>query len=121
MYYLCIENDQITSVSTVKPNTPESILVVEVTEEEYELVCSKQTHKYDKILKKIVIKSDAELQPLIQTDTNRKARAFLKSTDWKVLRHIREKSLGQPTTLSDAEYLALEQERQQAADSIVRT
>lgn len=33
MYYLCIENDQITSVSTVKPNTPESVLVVEVTED----------------------------------------------------------------------------------------
>lgn len=85
------------------------------------MVCIKQTHKYDKTLNKIVPKEEIELQPMLQEQTNRKALIFLSSTDWKVLRHIREKALGQPTTLSDAEYLALEQERQQAADSIVRT
>jgi hypothetical protein len=42
----------------------------------------------------------------------------LVATDWKVLRHIREKALGVETSMTDAEYTALELERQTLAKSI---
>jgi len=55
-----------------------------------------------------------------QEKTNAEAQAFLDSTDFKVLRHIRQKSLGQQLSLSEDEYLALEQERSDAAERIVK-
>lgn len=45
-------------------------------------------------------------------------REFLRSTDWKVLRHIRQVALGETPTLSASEYLALEQLRSEAAARI---
>jgi len=42
-------------------------------------------------------------------------REFLNSTDWKILRHIREQALSKSTTLSQAEYLELERQRDLAA------
>ena len=39
-------------------------------------------------------------------------QANLDSTDYSVLQRTREKELNIPTTLTDAEYLALEQQRQ---------
>jgi hypothetical protein len=44
----------------------------------------------------------------------------LAETDYKVLRHLRQKALGQELSLSEEEYLALEQERSDAAARIVR-
>lgn len=55
-----------------------------------------------------------------QEKINAEALAFLASTDFKVLRHIRQKALGQTLSLSEQEYLALEQERSDAAARIVR-
>jgi hypothetical protein len=55
-----------------------------------------------------------------QEKINAEAQAFLDSTDFKVLRHIRQKSLGQQLSLSEDEYLALEQERSDAAERIVK-
>ena len=46
------------------------------------------------------------------------ARQLLSSTDFKVLRHIREKALVVATTLTEPEYLALEQSRQDAVEII---
>ena len=43
---------------------------------------------------------------------------FLSSTDWKILRHIREKQLGISTTLSEKQYTELETLRQEAAKGI---
>jgi hypothetical protein len=59
------------------------------------------------------------LSTVQQEATNVQARAFLAATDYKVLRHIRQKALNQALTLSEEEYLALEQERAEAANSIV--
>lgn len=47
------------------------------------------------------------------------AIAFLNSSDWKVLRHIRQKALEIPTSLSDEEYLALEEARQEASAKVL--
>ena len=41
-----------------------------------------------------------------------KYKNFLNDSDWLVLRHLREKFLDIPTTLSDSEFRALEQKRQ---------
>jgi len=57
---------------------------------------------------------------LEQEKINAEALAFLAATDFKVLRHIRQKALGQQLSLSEEEYLALEQQRSDAAASIVK-
>lgn len=57
---------------------------------------------------------------LDQDAINKEALAFLSASDFKVLRHIRQKALEQELSLSDEEYLALEQERADAAARIVK-
>lgn len=57
---------------------------------------------------------------LEQQQINAEAQAFLDATDFKVLRHFRQKALGQELSLSEEEYLALEQQRSDAAASIVK-
>ena len=46
------------------------------------------------------------------------ARQFLNQSDWKILRHIRQRALGIELSLSEEEYLALEQQRAEAAAKI---
>ena len=48
-----------------------------------------------------------------------KKRKFLADSDWKVMRHLREKALGQATSLTDQQYIDLEQARATAAAAIV--
>ena len=55
-----------------------------------------------------------------QLETNAANEQFLAETDWKVLRHIREQHLGLTTSMTDAEFDALENERQTKAKAIVR-
>ena len=55
-----------------------------------------------------------------QLETNKTNEAFLAETDWKILRHIREQHLGVTTSMTSAEFDALEQERQDKAKAIVR-
>jgi hypothetical protein len=56
---------------------------------------------------------------LEQEDINAAALKLLAESDWKILRHLREQALGIPTSLSSSEYLALEQERADAAARII--
>jgi hypothetical protein len=55
-----------------------------------------------------------------QDKINAEALAYLASTDFMVLRHIRQKALGHNLSLSEEEYLALELERANAASRVVR-
>ena len=57
---------------------------------------------------------------LEQEQTSADSVVFLASTDFQVLRHIRQKALGQELSLSEEEYLALEQQRADAAARIIR-
>jgi hypothetical protein len=57
---------------------------------------------------------------LEQEKVNAEAQAFLNSTDYKILRHLRQKALSQELSLSESEYLALEQQRSEAAARIVK-
>ena len=64
------------------------------------------------------------LAPSVQVEqdqavVNKQALDYLVSTDWMVLRHIRQKALGQTPSLTDEQYLALEQERADKAVLIV--
>lgn len=55
-----------------------------------------------------------------QERVNREALAYLASTDWKILRHLREKQLEVSVSLTDVEYIALEQSRADAASRIIK-
>ena len=117
MYYICVEDERVISVLDYEPNVPDTVQVVEISAEDFAKLDSK-THYFD-IPTSTVIQYGAEYnnqrQQLQLNQTNEK---FLASTDWKVMRHIREKALGIPTSLSESAYLDLELTRQRAADDI---
>lgn len=115
MKYICIENNRITSVLDYEPNLPKGMTCFTLSDEEYEKSLSRG------------FKIDIESESVIQLDPNatyvdpkiaEEAYYFLSSTDWKVLRHIREKALGLETSLSEDEYIQLEEQRQEAASKI---
>lgn len=107
MYYVCIENNQVSGIQSYKPNVPANIEVVEISDDDANLI--EMDHGYFDVSKKKVLRHKSTL--IKQREKSDNAKRFLNSTDWKVLRHIRETNLGKKTTLSDAEYLRLEKER----------
>ena len=56
----------------------------------------------------------------VELVTNQDNEKYLMETDWKVLRHLREQILGLTTSMTQEEYEALEQERQDKAEAIVK-
>lgn len=118
MYYVCVENNKVISVLNYVPNVPSSVSVTAITDQQHSQIIA-ETHKFDVNTKSVVVNPDFSQSAADREKQNAVEREFLRSTDWKVLRHIRQKALGQPTTLSDAEYLELEQQRAAAADRIV--
>lgn len=118
MHYVCIENNIIVSILNYSPNVPRSVAVYEITDDQANQIAA-QTHYFD-IPSKTVKPVDASITAQKAKDlANGIEREFLNSTDWKILRHIRQKALNVPTSLSDAEYIELEQQRQAAAARIV--
>jgi hypothetical protein len=123
MYYIVIENGGISSILNYEPNVPETHTVVEISDAEYESIITAKTHYFD--LVDLAVKSygqthiDTEVAKETQRITNAEKRKFLADSDWKVMRHIREKALGQTTSLTDQQYLDLEQARATAAAAIV--
>ena len=118
MHYVCIENNLVVSVLSYQPNVPSSVAVVEITDSQAEQLRA-QTHNFDVASRTIVaVAADVAVQQA-QELANGLEREFLNSTDWKILRHIRQKALNITTSLTDAEYLQLEQQRQDAAARII--
>ena len=121
MNYVCIEDNKIIGIFNYQPGVPDSVTVVEITDEEAKQI-NENTHFLD---------TDNIVKPRPQADLDAEAaikelelenaekREFLNSTDWKVMRHIRQTALGIPTTLTEAEYVALETERQTVANGII--
>jgi hypothetical protein len=105
MHYVCIENNKIVSILNYEPNVPNSVSLVQITDAEH-LQLQAETHY------SVITQKQQELQNIIEKD-------FLSSTDWKVLRHIRQTALGIATSLTEEEYLALERQRQAAAQRII--
>ena len=118
MHYICIENNTVVGVLNYQPNVPNTVTVVTITDEQNQQIVN-QTHYFDLATKTVLPVNPSTIAQKEQEVRNAAEREFLNSTDWKVLRHIRQKALGITTTLTDAEYLALEQQRNQAAQRIV--
>lgn len=57
-------------------------------------------------------------KPTAQEIINQQAKQFLDSTDWEVIRHRDQLELGIPTSLTDEEFKALLQKRQEMRDQI---
>lgn len=123
MYYIVIENGEISSILNYEPNVPETHTIVEISNAEHESIVTAKTHYFD--LVDNTVKSygqthiDTEAAKEAQRITNAEKRKFLADSDWKVMRHIREKALGQAASLTDQQYLDLEQARATAAAAIV--
>ncbi len=102
---------------------PETHTVVEISDAEHESIVTAKTHYFD--LTDNTVKSysqiylDTEAAKEAQRIANAEKRKFLSESDWKVMRHLREKALEQTTSLTDQQYLDLEQARATAAAAIV--
>ena len=118
MYYVSIENNIVIGIQSYEPSVPSSVSVVTITDEQHKQIIN-QTHRFDIPTKTVVPVDAAILANKEQEKLNAVEREFLNSTDWKVMRHIRQKALGIPTSLTEAQYLELEQQRQAAAARIV--
>lgn len=118
MYYVCIENNKVINILGYQPAVPTTVTLVTITAEEYSKIMA-QTHSFDVVTKSVIPVESALLAQKALDVTNAQQREFLNSTDWKVLRHIRQKTLGIPTSITEEEYLALERQREDAAARIV--
>jgi hypothetical protein len=111
MYYVCIEDNIVTSIVDHEPNVPDSVTLETITNAKYKLIAN-GTGYYD-VDKRDVVKHPAKL--IKDEEKSKKALAFLQSTDWKILRHLRETHLEIKQTLTVAEYITLEKERHKQA------
>lgn len=117
MHYLCVENDQIIGVFNFEPNVPESVTVYPVTDEENRAV-QEGTRYFDLETRKIVPVSAEVTEERRKRKAGLNGKVFLSDTDWMVLRHIREKALGEPLSMTEEEYLDLERRRQKVAKEL---
>lgn len=118
MYYVCIEDNNIISILNYEPAVPDSVEVVEISNSQHEQIIA-DTHRFDIATKQVVVNPSYSAEEKEQDQQNAVEREFLRSTDWQILRHIRQQALGQTTSLTEEEYLTLEQQRADAAARIV--
>lgn len=110
-YYACVEDGVLVGVMGEEPNTPDTVAVVEISEEDY--------YKLSVGTGVFCIESMSVIDcPEAPTDQDH--LRFLSDSDWVVLRHMREKYLGLATSLSEDEFFELETKRHLAAKSITR-
>lgn len=117
MYYICIENQAVVSVLNYQPQVPDSVEVIEITDDEYSKIHN-QTHYFDVTEKSIVPVPETELEKKEIEKQNVEPREFLNSTDWMVLRHLRQRALNIETSLTEDAYIELEKKRDKAARKI---
>lgn len=117
MYYVCVEEKQIRSILNYQPAAPKSVTVYEITDDEYSAIRD-GSHYFDVEAGKVQSLSTelAERREMILA--KQKGRLYLQETDWKVMRHIREKALGLPLSMTFEEYIALERKRHEVAEGI---
>lgn len=117
MYYICVESNQIVSILNYQPSVPESVSITEITDNDYALLENK-THYFNVATNRIEPLTAEQITQQQTFNENSQKKEFLNSTDWKILRHIREKALGVETSMTEEEYLELENQRQEIAKSI---
>ena len=118
MHYVCIENNTVISILSYEPSVPDSVSVVTLSDSDYAKV-EAQTHYFDAVTRNLLPVSSEVLSRKELEVANGQEREFLNSTDWKILRHMRQQLLGVATSLTNEEYLALERQRDAAASRIV--
>ena len=91
--------------------------MVEITDSQAAQIAA-QTHYFDVPSRSVTAVAAGITAQRAADVANGQEREFLNSTDWKILRHIRQKALNISTSLSDAEYIQLEQQREAAAARI---
>lgn len=117
MYYVCIENNQLISILNYQPSVPNTVSIVEITDEDYYRIENK-THYFNISNSLVEPLTESQLAEQETYNENSEKREFLNRTDWKILRHLREKTLGVETSMSEEDYIELENQRQAAAKSI---
>jgi hypothetical protein len=60
-----------------------------------------------------------DLDSYFKNEDSKESSSFLTDSDWKVIRHRDQLALGIETSLSEEEYLALLQERQNAREKVI--
>lgn len=118
MHYVCIENNTVISILNYNPAVPSTVTVVAINDSDYGLI-EQQTHYFNATSKTVVPVAAEILAEKTSQQRNAEDMEFLRSTDWQVLRHIRQQALGVPTSLTTQAYLDLEEQRQAAASRIV--
>ena len=118
MHYVCIENNTVVAILNYLPSVPNTVRLQEITDPQADQLRT-QTHYFD--VADNTVKPVAGDVAAHQTTelANAQEREFLNNTDWKILRHIRQKALNIATSLSDTEYIQLEQQREAAAARVV--
>jgi len=119
MKYVCVEDNRVCGIMEYEPSVPDTVNVTIISDEEHTQL-NGRTHYFDIPSSSVLPYDTVALDQLNQITVNEDKIKFLASTDWKVLRHTREKALGIPTSLSEAEYLDLELQRHNAAGEIIR-
>jgi hypothetical protein len=66
-----------------------------------------------------IVHDEESKQRAERSQLNLESLDFLARTDYIVLRHIGQKALNLPTSITEQEYLEIEQQRQEARDRIV--
>ena len=93
---------------------------------EYELQNVMISPAVEAVYEDQIVPSEFEIEILditaqvAQEQVNRESQAFLDSSDWKILRHLREQTLGLISSLTPEQFSALELARSEAANAIVR-
>ena len=116
-YYYCIENQQLVSILDYEPNVPDSVTVVDISTEHHFKIQNREWC-FDVDQKRAVPMPAQRIQQIAVDQQNQDSRAFLDSTDWKILRHLRQQALGLPTSLTHDQYIELERQREDVACSI---
>lgn len=115
MKFICIENNRVVGMCDYRPNVPPSVKVISVNDDDYAKLAN-NTHIFDPASNTVIPRTESPTDTVYSNFA--KQLNFLQTTDWMVLRHIRQKALGIELSLSESEYISLEQQRQAAAESL---
>ena len=118
MYYVCVENNRVANILSYEPAVPSTVSIRTISDSDFEKIQA-QTHVYDVSSSSVITVASDVLSQIEIEKQNSLEREFLNSTDWKVFRHMRQKLLGIPTSLTESQYLDLERLRDAAASRIV--
>jgi hypothetical protein len=108
--YYCVEDNRLISILNYEPAVPDTVTVTEVSDQDHARIADGECWFNVDLL---CVEQRPDHIKRIEEERRQQSehRAFLQRTDWQVLRHIREQALGQPTTLTQEEYLELERQR----------